>query len=448
MRLRGRVALTTLLSQLASVAVAQDQTLRVHGSNTLGERLAPALAEAWLAARGHARIERFAPAHDELLVRGSGPRGRLEVEIRAHGSSTGFADLLAGAADLAMSSRPVNGEEAARGRVLGALDSARQEAVLALDGVAVVVHPDNPLRQATLAQLRAIFSGTVRDWAQVGRDPGPIRLHARDARSGTYETFRSLVLGESGLHPAVRRYESTRELAQAVRADPDAIGFVGLAGIGEARALAVADAGEALLPTPFAVALEDYALSRRLYLYHAERAPPLAREFVAFALSPAGQKVVDASGFVAQQARALPSTLRRDTPHAYRALVRDAERLSLNFRFGTGSSLLDSKAQVDLERLAAFMRQPGQQGRELRLLGFADASEIAPYYALTLSNDRADLVAQQLGARGVAVRRVRGMGGAAPLAGNHSASGRQRNRRVEVWLGPAPARSAQVAARP
>lgn len=430
-----RVAFATFALAFVHHAAA-DEVLRVHGSNTIGETLAPALAEAWLIQRGYSRIERFAPAHDELIVRGKGEAGRIDVEIRAHGSSTGMADLLAGKTDLAMSSRPASAPEVERGAVLGALDSPEQEAVLALDGVAIIVHPDNPLRELRLGQVRAVFGGALRDWSELGRRAGPIRVHARDANSGTFETFRTLVLGESALRADAKRYESTQELAQAVRVDPDAIGFVGLAGVGETRALAVADAGEALTPSQFSVAVEDYPLSRRLYLYRAQSAPPLAKEFIGFALSPAGQRVVDNAGFIAQQVRAWRATVRNDAPDEYRRLVLGAERLSLNFRFGTGSSLLDSKAQVDLDRLTHFMQEPQHRARPLMLLGFADASEAVPYLALTLSNDRVDFIAEQLESRGIAVRRVRGMGGSAPVASNDTAAGRHRNRRVEVWLRP------------
>lgn len=441
-----RVALTTLLCTCPTFVWAGNAILRIHGSNTVGEQLAPALAEAWLKQRGFTRVERFTPAHDELLVRGTGPDGQFDVEIRAHGSSTGFVDLLAGEADLAMASRPVNAAEVERGRVLGALDSPQQEAVLALDGVAVIVHPDNPLRELTLRQVRAVFSGAVRDWSELGRRAGRIQLHARDANSGTFETFRTLVLGDTALRSDARRYESTRELAQAVRTDPDAIGFVGLAGIGETRALAVADAGEALIPSAFAVAVEDYALSRRLYFYRAKDVTAQTQAFVEFALSAAGQRVVERSGFVAQQVRAWRSAIRPDTPREYRDLVQHAERLSLNFRFGTGSSLLDSKAQVDLDRLAHFMQQPSHRSRALMLLGFADASETVPYLALTLSNDRVDFIAQELNRRGIVVKSLRGMGGVAPVADNDTAVGRHRNRRVEVWLTGVASRPGALAA--
>ena len=177
-------------------------------------------------------------------------------------------------------------------------------------------------------------------------------------------------------------------------------------------------------------------MSRRLYLYRGKGASPLAQDFVAFALSPEGQRVVDASGFIAQQVRGYRNEVRRDVPDEYRRLVLGAERLSLNFRFGTGSSLLDSKALHDLERLASFMQQAENRERPLLLLGFADASETVPYLALTLSNDRVDYIAGRLQDRGIAASRVRGMGGAAPVASNDTAGGRNRNRRVEVWLRP------------
>jgi phosphate transport system substrate-binding protein len=421
---------------LAGPLSASEQTLRVHGSNTIGERLGPALAEAWLRDAGYTRIERFAPAHDEITVRGTGPDGRIDVEMKAHGTSTGFADLLAGRADLAMASRPVAASERERGRVLGALDSAEQEAVLALDGIAIIVHPDNPLRALSLAQLRAIFSGSERDWRSLRGASGPIVVHARDANSGTWDTFRSLVLGEVGLRADARRHESTLELSRAVAADRDAIGFVGLAGIGAARAVPVADAGEAILPTPFAVAVEDYALSRRLYLYRAESASPLARDFVEYSLSDAGQAAVEGSGFISQRVGAWNAALRSDAPDEYRALVQSSERLSLNFRFGSGSHLLDSKAQRDLDRLASFMQDGERRDRALILLGFADASETVPYLALTLSVDRVDFITRELERRGVVVQRSRGLGGAAPVASNEAPEGRRRNRRVEVWLGP------------
>jgi len=415
-------------------ALAPAQTLRLHGSNTIGERLAPALAEAWLRERGYARIERVTLAPNEVELRASGDAGTYTVELRAHGTSTGFADLTAGTADIAMASRPASAADVAAGAALGRLDAAAQEAVIALDGVAVIVHPGNALRQLSLAQVRAVFAGEVRDWSQLGAGRGAIAVHARDERSGTWETFRTLVLGERALRADAARYESTHALAEAVSQDPDAIGFVGVSGVGAARALAIAEAAHALAPETFSVAVEDYPLSRRLFLYTPAAAPAPVRDFVEFALSPAGQRVVEDNGFVAQDVRPYRIAPREDAPAEYRTLVEGAQRLSVNFRFGAGSRLLDGKMLRDVDRLAAFMSEPANRGRDLMLLGFADASETSPYLSVSLSNDRVDLVAGLLEDRGIGTARSRGMGGAAPVAGNDTAPGRQRNRRVEAWV--------------
>jgi phosphate transport system substrate-binding protein len=429
---RARAALLLLIVLVPVPAAAT--VLRIHGSNTIGERLAPELVTAWMRARGAQRIEREPLAPEESVLRGTIAGERIAVHLAAHGTSTGFADLARGAADVAMASRPAGAADIARAAARGRLDSPAQEIVVALDGIAVIVHPSNPLRAARLSQVRAVFSGQVRDWAALGGEPGRIALHARDEKSGTWDTFRSLVLGEAALADGARRYESTQALAAAVAADPRAIGFVGVSGVGSARALAIEDAGYALAPAPFSVAVEDYALARRLYFYAPADAPALARDFVEFSLSPTGQHVVEAAGFVAQRIQPFEVVVRDDAPTEYLALVSGARRLSVNFRFGAGSRFLDGKVMRDVDRLAQFMREPANRGARLMLVGFADASEASPYLATTLSNDRVDLVARLLEERGVGTHRARGMGGAAPIADNTTAQGRQRNRRVEAWL--------------
>jgi len=403
---------------------ALAQPLRIHGSNTVGERLMPALVEAWLGEQGHSDLRREPQALDELVIHaGDG----IRVQLHSHGSSTGFMDLEGRRADLAMSSRPISEAERAR---LGEV----REVVIALDGLAVIVHPANPLRQIELRDLRRVFAGELSDWSQLGRSGGRIALHARDDRSGTYDTFRSLVLGSAALSPRALRYESTEALAAAVARDPNAIGFVGLAGVQGVRALAVADGAQAREPSAREVAVEDYALARRLFLYAPATADGRLQSLMAFVLSDAGQRIVERTGFVSQRVQAFAPELSSDAPLAYRQLVEGARRLSLNLRFDEGSTGPDSKALADLERLAEYMRLPSQQGRELLLIGFADAGEVTPLQAEALSNDRADQVADRMEALGLRPRTVRGLGGQLLLSADDSPRGRARNRRVEVWV--------------
>lgn len=427
--------LLALLFLTAGGSAACAQDLRIHGSNTVGEALAPRILEAWSRSIGAGEPVLSRPASGEVLFE----LGRLQVELHAHGSNTGMADLLAGRADIAMSSRAAFPDEiaAARAGGLGALDGADQEFVIALDGLAIIVHPDNPVRELDLASVRRLFTGAIRDWSQVGGVRGPVRLYARDDRSGTFESFRMLVLGAEALSPRSKRYESTAQLAAQVAGDPAAIGFVGLGGIGAARALAIADTGtEPMPPRATSVAVEDYLLTRRLYLYLRADASPLARRFAAFAVSDAAQPAVAASGFVAQTIRPLATAIPAAAPAEYRNLTAGARRLSVNFRFSTGSSVLDSRATRDLERLIGYLQPLAARPEfRVRLFGFADATESMPLMAVYLANDRVDYVAAKLVARGIPVERARGFGGDMPVAANATAWGRHKNRRVEVWVG-------------
>ncbi|MCB1608026.1 MAG: phosphate ABC transporter substrate-binding/OmpA family protein [Xanthomonadales bacterium] len=428
--------LSCCLLLLSSLSQAQGVDLRLHGSNTVGGELAPALVEHWLRAQGFVAIERQQQAISELMLTATAADGhRLRVEIQSHGTSTGFADLLAGRGDLWMASRPVSRNEVEQARSLGRLDHPDQEHVLGLDGLAIVVHPDNPLQSLTLEQLRQVFSGKIRDWSGVGQGAGKITIYARDQQSGTWDTFNSLVLSGAQLRVDARRFESNAELSASVARDPFGIGFSGLAAVAAAKPLAIgSEVTVPLLPSSQTVGTEDYLLARRLFLYHRKQVDPLAQSLVDFALSAQGQRVVEQIGYVPLRIVATPATTAANAPGEYRELVEGASRLSLNFRFGTGLSLLDSKAERDIQRLVAFMSRPENKDRQIRLAGFADRSEGSAFFSLSLSNDRVDYVATRLAKAGVRPQMARGFGGSVPVAPESSALGKLKNRRVEVWL--------------
>ncbi len=429
------VAVMTMASVQAEDAMRP--LLRLHGSNTIGQRLAPALLRAFAAQQGWTVVTQRTVRVDEFRIELSRDRDTAYIEIAAHGTGTGLEALLDRRADLWMASRPVNADELARSSTLGRLDLPAQEHVIALDGVAIIVHPDNPLYTLSIPDLRRVFGGAVRDWSALGRAPGAITVHARDDRSGTFDTFKSLVLAGTPLSAAAQRYESSDELVAAVMKDRDAIGFVGLDAVGASRALAISDVGtQALVPRRMDIATEDYALSRRLYLYAPELQSDAVRDFIEFAQGPNGQALAERVGFVGQQLRAESVLVPPDMPAEYRALTEGARRVSVNFRFGSGLTYLDGKALRDLQRLVDFLGSDAMRGEDVMLIGFSDAKEVSPIDAILLSNDRADFIAQQLNRAGATVRRVRGMADASPVASNETDGGRSRNRRVEVWVKP------------
>lgn len=413
--------------------------LRIQGSNTINARLGPELVEALMRRQGLQSVSvASGAAANELQVVGTGPAGQqITVQIAAHGSGTGFSALQIGQADIAASSRPIKIDEVSELTSLGDLKSPQGEQVIAIDGVAVIVNPANPLRQLDTEQLARVFSGEVRDWQAIGGHSGPIQVYARDEKSGTYETFKDLVLLKNGksLVASARRFESSEQLSDEVSRDRNGIGFIGLPYVRRARALAVSDGeSKAMRPTVELIATEDYPLSRRLYLY----VPPLtpnrwAHALARFAQSAEGQAIVARNGFVAQTVQAVKVLPTAQMPGDYQALTREAQRLSVNFRFAQGSARLDNKAQRDLKRVADYLKANETLSRKVTLVGFGDA-KIDPARATLLSRLRAMAVRRELKKNGVTPQAIIGLGDEMPVATNDADDGRIKNRRVEVWV--------------
>jgi phosphate transport system substrate-binding protein len=435
-----------LCASLAQAASAGDlptpeqgSVLRIQGSNTIGAALGPALVEGLMREQGLHKIHREAPdTANELRVVGETVQGRrVAVDIAAHGSSTGFTALKNASADLAASSRPIKDSEREALQSLGDLKQPDAEQVIAIDGLAIILHPQNPLNQLDTEQLARIFSGEVSTWEALGGRGGPIHLYARDDQSGTYDTFNELVLAGRGktLSNTAKRFESSEQLSDAVSLDPQGIGFIGLPYVRQAKAVAIADGqSQAMLPLDSLIATEDYPLSRRLYFYLPPTGNnPWADALVAFTQGSQGQAIVAATGFIAQTVQAMTVTPNVLMPEGYQALSRHAQRLSVNFRFEEGSATLDNKARQDLSRVLDYIKQHGKTRRQVTLAGFGDAKS-DPARADLLSKLRAMAVRRELVKSGVVLREVRGFGAEMPVAANSADEGRIRNRRVEVWV--------------
>ncbi|MFZ6044910.1 substrate-binding domain-containing protein [Pseudomonas sp. CR3202] len=420
-------------------AALPTAVLRIQGSNTIGAKLGPALVKGMMEEQGLRAIHQSpGDRENEVHILGLDAEGKaVQVELAAHGSSTGFVALKDGSADLAASSRPIKDAEAHDLAAFGDLRSQHAEQVIAIDGLAIILHPDNPLRALSTAQLAAVFTGEVKTWEELGGKGGAIHLYARDDQSGTFDTFKELVLARQGksLATSAQRFESNDKLSAAVSGDPQGIGFVGLASINQARALAIADGdSQAMLPETELIATEDYPLSRRLFFYvKPGEQNRWAKALVQFAQSPRGQAIVDKNGFVAQQIQAIKVQAQQDMPPSYRELATNAQRLSVNFRFQEGNANLDNKALRDVQRVLDYLKQTGKLEQKAVLVGFGDP-KADPQRAALLSKLRAMAVRRELAKGGVNLREVTGLGDELPVAANTAEEGRIRNRRVEVWV--------------
>ena len=387
--------------------------LSIKGSDTIGSALGPAWAGA---------LEAKQP---EVLV-----------EVEALGSSTGFAGLLDGSAELAASSRPIKPEEEELAKKLGI---ELRHAVAGHDGIAVIVHPSNPLKELDLATVAKAFSGKVARWSEIGSGDAPIRALGRPSYSGTNTFFRERVLSKLGPNlafgPQVEAIESSQVLTGRVVSDPNAIAYVSLSHvIPSVRALGLASAPGSAAVSPSEASLRDgsYPISRPLLLYWRADASRDALAYVELAVSPIGQALVKQAGFVPLAAgEANPDALA--AAKAVGAGTASPTHKTENGRvyFDPASAALNDEARRELSKLAAALKQ----GKRAIVVGNADASGRQTSNS-AFAKRRADAVAVQLRELGVdpTSLTVQVANADHPLATNETEEGRRENRRVDVLV--------------
>ena len=429
-------------------------TVRFAGSNTIGAELAPQVVEEFARVQGLRDIKWRAGANSEERVLSARlPNGsEFVADFKSHGSNTALKALGDKTAEFGMMSRRMTPEEVRTfsEKGLGDFTQPQQEHVVALDGLIIMVHPQNPVTRFTMRQLTDVFSGKINDWAALGGRAGPITVYGRDAKSGTWDTFRSLVLGKEQIVASAKRFESSSDLSDAVSADPQGIGFVGFAYARNTKVLEIAgDCGIFAPSREFFVKTEEYPLSRRLYLYTHAETSPLVSGVLNFALSGLAQPVVSKAQFInllpelvdasygaarSADARARATT-RPDLLAELDRVLLNGRRVSVTFRFRSGSATLDNRAIRDVDRLAAFMRDPGNAGKRVALLGFADSRGSFPQN-LRLSRERAAAVQRALQGKNLNAAYVSGFSEHAPVVceDDQASEGAEKNRRVEVWI--------------
>ncbi|MBE7495388.1 MAG: phosphate ABC transporter substrate-binding protein [Verrucomicrobiaceae bacterium] len=261
-------ALTTLLcSLLAATGLQAQSTLRIRGSDTLGAKLIPSLAESF-----------------------KKTGGKVSFDIAAEGSSTAFTNLAAGTAEIGMSSRKVKADE----RTLCRSKSIDlNEIELAWDMITVVVNKNNPVADLSKKQIMQIFAGDITDWSEVGGTPGPISVYTRNTSSGTYRDFMTMAMKGREYAKNSQKMAGNEQIAAEVGSNPNGIGYVGYAYAGARGIKVVTIGGDA--PNPNAV--KDYPLARPVFLYTNGQPAGNTKAFIDFCLSPAGAAIMTKAGF-------------------------------------------------------------------------------------------------------------------------------------------------------
>ncbi|MCV2863751.1 phosphate ABC transporter substrate-binding/OmpA family protein [Defluviimonas sp. WL0075] len=436
--------------------------VRITGSDTLGEGVMPLLMSGYAGyLDAEASITNTNVAGQVLasLVADAGFGDDIgSFLISSTNSGNGFEALLNKEAAIAMSSRRITPAEARalKGAGMGNMVAPTQEYIVAVDGLVVIVNPENEVETLNVQDLARIFSGEYTNWSQLGGVDLPITVVSPPEGSDSSAVLDAQIFGAS---PRPRPdsaiiVEDNTAVAAAVNQEPGAIGFVGFAFERGAKPVTlVNECNITVEPDSFSAKTEEYALQRRLYLYTTEAADQMTRDFLTFAQSESADGVIAKAGFVDLGVERRAQTIdggravsllnsqvdafEGNVIREFLAQMIQFDRLSTTFRFRLGSANLDERARLDMERLTKYLeRMP--EGTRVTLVGFTD--DVGAFVSnQKLSQERARAVADELvGYAGTRLAGIdltsQGYGEIAPAACNSTEAGRGINRRVEVWI--------------
>jgi len=256
---------------------ASAETMVIKGSDTLGAKLVPQLAETYKAAH---------PG--------------LQFSIAAEGSTTGIAAVIDSTCDIGMSSRRAKATEDSAAAAKGV---ALKPTTVCYDAIIVIVNESNPIKGLSKEQVEKIFTGDVSDWSAIvdianakRPKPGPISIYTRNTSSGTYSDFKDMAMSKRDYAASSQKLAGNEQIAAEVAKNPNGIGYVGIAYAKSPGVKALTIEGRS--PSATAVKGNNYAYGRQCFYYTNGKPSEKAKAFIDFTLSPEGQKIAEQVGFI------------------------------------------------------------------------------------------------------------------------------------------------------
>jgi phosphate transport system substrate-binding protein len=253
----------------------------------------------------------FAPAADRITVKGSDTMVILAqkwaevymksnpdaaIQVTGGGSGVGISALINGATDIANSSRKMKNTE--KEKLKARYNTLGVEVACAKDGITVYLHPSNKVKELSIKQLSGIFKGEIKNWKEVGGADAEIKLYGRENSSGTYVFFQENVV-KGDYAPSCQTLPGTAAVVNAVKKDPNAIGYGGAAyaeGI-EICKVKKDDNSPAYLANAETIKNNEYPITRFLYMYLRSKPTGAMKSYIDWILSPEGQKLVVEMGY-------------------------------------------------------------------------------------------------------------------------------------------------------
>jgi phosphate transport system substrate-binding protein len=259
-----------LFAALTLVSTVSAQRLVIKGSDTLGAKLVPTMAE-------------------EYKVKNPG----VSFEIAAEGSTTGISAMIDGTAQIGMSSRRAKTTEVSAAQAKGV---TMKPIIVCYDGMAVCLNANNPVKGLTRRQVEQIFTGDITDWSAVGGKAGKISIYTRNTSSGTYSDWKDLAMKKRDYAGSSQKMAGNEQIAAEVAKNANGIGYLGLAYINaEGIKIVPIDGVTANKET---ILSKKYPYARPTFFYTNGEPTGEAAKFIDFALGAEGQKIVEKVGFI------------------------------------------------------------------------------------------------------------------------------------------------------
>ena len=245
--------------------------------------------EGQLVVQGSTTVLPIAQAAAEIFMQNN---SQANISVRGGGSGNGIAALIEETCDIADASRPMKVKEILLCQKKGISPVPH---IVAMDGIAVIVHTSNPVQDLSMEQIKDIYTGKITNWKELGGEDRKIVVVSRDSSSGTFETFEKIVLKGKKVIPESLAQASNQTVATVIATTKGAIGYVGLGYISTTvKALQV----NGVIPKQETVVSGKYPISRPLYMYTDGAPQGVAKDFLEFICSEEGQKIVEEQGFV------------------------------------------------------------------------------------------------------------------------------------------------------
>ncbi len=219
------------------------------------------------------------------------------IQVNGGGSGTGISALINRIADICQSSRPMKKRE--REIIKAKYGRDVVEIPVAKDGIVIYVHESNPLSEISIPQMKAIYTGKLKNWKELGWEDQPIVIYGRENSSGTYEFFKKRVLDGDDFDARVQTLPGTGAIANAVAQDKYAIGYGGIAYSRGIKLLAAKETNNspAVIASEHTIADNTYPVSRDLYFYLVKEPQGRTADFINWVLSDEGQSLALEEGY-------------------------------------------------------------------------------------------------------------------------------------------------------